>query len=521
MINVDAGQRREIEDRRQEALSQTLGERSTIGTPAAKVGRPLSGAGGHVSRCRVWTPGAALSDVARGHLMNFGRSDPNVLEIVELPASSLHFDPVGPGDDTVDLWYSPSDGPLSLADGRRFAECSTAPRRGILTDLDGVVLSTVSARAMARQFAERGPQDDVHVYVDGADRRREFERTGGPVATPKQMYLGLTQKCDRNCTFCVSRSFDFDFLSLTEIERIADQTHGDIDIIALTGAGEAMTHPQFWDAMDLLRERFPRARYKMNTSGVSLVRRAERLLTYPIKNITVSLNATTDSSYERFVGKGLRAVLNGINALAEARAAAGRTDLRLCLSMVLMNTTLPELPEMARLAFASGFEEIQGIFLMLNDDSLADESPLRRPDEANAWLDVAAATAERLGVEASLPARFGQHTASESFQAASLPTSHGHRCVEIYSTVYVRPNGEITPCPYFDDTVGSLRQQTMDEIWNGPQYNAIRTGLRDGAGPDQCRHCCGFSEGGSVDDPRSHWLGSRGPRRSLPLVVRR
>jgi molybdenum cofactor biosynthesis enzyme MoaA len=151
--------------------------------------------------------------------------------------------------------------------------------------------------------------------------------------------------------------------------------------------------------MDLLCELFPTARYKMNTSGVSLLRRSKRLLQYPIKNITVSLNATTEQTYAAFIGKGLTVVLDGIAALVEERVAAGREDLRLCLSMVVMRSTLPELSQMARLAYQLGVEEIQGIMLMLHDSSLEHESPYHIPAESNRAVAVAVETATRLGSE--------------------------------------------------------------------------------------------------------------------------
>lgn len=460
---------------------------------------------------RLHAPFAEVPDWARRQLAAHAGDQP--FEVVLTATGSP-----GGGDDAIDVLCGWPEERLDLERARAFAASAPGTRRGVLTS-EGLVLFEGSPAAMALLYQQRGPQDDQVVYQEGARARAAYDEFGGPVPPPRQMYLGLTQRCDRTCTFCVSRSYDFDLLDLAEIEKLAAELGGDLDVIALTGAGEAMTHPNFWAALDMLCELFPRTRFKMNTSGMSLVRKASRLVQYPISNITVSLNAVTRENYERFIGKGLPVVLRGISTLVEARAAAGRADLRLCLSMVLMNSTMPELPDMATLAFRLGVEEIQGIMLMLNDAGLVHESPFHRQEETNKWLDRTASRAAQLGVSASLPPRFGQVLRDQDDQVASLPTTHGHRCVEVFSTIYVRPDGKVMPCPYFDDTLGDTRDSTLPHIWNGPEYERLRAGLRHGDRLPQCEHCCGFSEGGSVDDYASHWLGRRIPTRlTLPLV---
>jgi hypothetical protein len=80
----------------------------------------------------------------------------------------------------------------------------------------------------------------------------------------------------------------------------------------------------------------------------------------------------------------------------------------------------------------------------------------------------------------------------------------------------------VTPCPYYEDVVGSTRQASLRDVWFGPGFERIRTGMRERDLPGACRHCCGFAEGGSVDDFPSHWFGERGLRRPLlPIAMSR
>ncbi|MFL5910654.1 MAG: radical SAM/SPASM domain-containing protein [Gaiellaceae bacterium] len=390
---------------------------------------------------------------------------------------------------------------------------------GLLSDDAGVALVQAGAERFARLFAPRDEQADASAYAAGGDARDRWESGAGPAL--RQVYLGLTQRCNRSCSFCVSRTFDYDLLSLEEVERLANEmAAARVSTIALTGAGEAMTHPDFWAALDLLHAKLPEATFKMNTSGVALIRNAERLLRYPVKNITVSLNAGTQATYERFVGRGYDAVLRGIDAVAAERVRAARSDLRLCLSVVLMSSTILEMPKVVDLAFRFGVEEVQGIYLMVNDGGLADESPWHRQAGSNRWLAATARRGAALGIETSLPPRFGVGDSSAgTTQRTSLPTTQRQACVEAWSTTYIRPDGEVLPCPYFERSLGSIREAPLTEVWKGARYEELRESLASRSYADECSHCCGFNEGGTVEDYESHWLGTRKPLRGVALPM--
>lgn len=421
-----------------------------------------------------------------------------------------------PGVDAVLIRCSGAD-PLDV--GRREALLQVLPAHlpvGLLIP-GGRVVPVVGGRQERRfMWGMDFEQADGSVYRDGGVIRSEF-KAGRPVPrVPEQVYLGLTQRCNRSCSFCVSRQFDYSALTFEQAASLVDELDETVHVVALTGAGEAMVHPQFFEIADRIVNRHPHIQFKMNTSGVALDRNAERLLDYPIKNITVSLNAGTEETYNRVVGPNMKAVLRGIETLARTRVMKGRSDLHLCLSIVLMNSTLPELPLVIEKALEVGVEEVQGIWLMVNDADLAHESPFMDQERANHWLGEAEALARAVGVRASLPPRFGSRAVERS-QLTSLPTSHGQLCVEPFSTAYVRPDGEVLPCPYFERSMGSVHTDGgLRGVWNGAQFEALRRALVTGELWAECSSCCGFNEMGSVDKQESHWIGDRLPQ--APVV---
>lgn len=414
----------------------------------------------------------------------------------------------------LDLLYVPKDCSLDLEIGKQFATYTQGTQVGLLVEGLGIKVMQGGKLALKRFFSDRKLRQDIHVYEKSGDCRQKWEiEVDKPVSLPKQVYLGLTQKCNRSCSFCVSRTFTPAILPLDAVRQLAEQLKNEVKIIALTGAGESLIHPDFWSVVDVLKEIIPDIQFKMNTSGITLPKVAERIVQEPFQNVTISLNAATQETYERFVGKGFELVLDGIRSLVAARAATPRcTDLQITLSMVLMNSTIQELPSFVSKAFELGVEEIQGIYLMIYDKKLAHESPWHQPERSNAFLAQASERAARIGISARLPSRFKEReTAAGSLQLSSLPTSQGQACIEPWGTIYLRPNGDIISCPYVEKSLGNIFKTKFEKIWNGQEYTELRKSLVTGNYWDMCRHCCGFNETGSVDDYRSHWLGDLKP----------
>lgn len=411
----------------------------------------------------------------------------------------------------VDLLLLHEGGQLDIDSARKFVAGGLAHQIGLLP-IGEAPLMIEGGRAVAEQlFAKREASHDLIVYRKGAANRMRPGAHHDEVPLPRQIYLGLTQTCNRSCSFCISRSFDNGQLSVEKVRELAEELRDSVRVIALTGAGEAMAHPDFESIVDLLVDRIPELQLKINTSGLSLPTYADWLVQRPFRNITISLNASTPETYERVVGRGFSSVLTGIRSLVRARALSGRTDLRLTLSMVLMNSTMKELPDFITRAFQLGVEEVQGIYLMVNGNHHKDESPWTQPERTNEYLDAAARRGAQLGITTSLPPRFGTRASVvDQYQPSSLPTTQGQRCVEPWSTAYVRPNGDVLSCPYSEESLGNVNVQSLKAIWGGINYQELRQSLLSENYWRVCAHCCGFNETGNVDDFKSHWLGERG-----------
>ena len=55
---------------------------------------------------------------------------------------------------------------------------------------------------------------------------------------------------------------------------------------------------------------------------------------------------------------------------------------------------------------------------------------------------------------------------------------------------YIDLNGNLTTCCYdVSHRYGSLKEQTFEEIWNGPLYKKLRLKMREGKLPKWCGEC--------------------------------
>jgi radical SAM protein with 4Fe4S-binding SPASM domain len=70
-------------------------------------------------------------------------------------------------------------------------------------------------------------------------------------------------------------------------------------------------------------------------------------------------------------------------------------------------------------------------------------------------------------------------------------------CRRPWSLMYITANGRVLPCciapfsmkGYSSFTLGDATQNSLREIWNGPEYQRFREGLLTSAPPPACNNC--------------------------------
>ena len=63
------------------------------------------------------------------------------------------------------------------------------------------------------------------------------------------------------------------------------------------------------------------------------------------------------------------------------------------------------------------------------------------------------------------------------------------RCMFVWHSAWINADGNVSPCQYYLKSMGNIREQPLEQIWNGDRYRAFRVGLRQGLLPG-CQRCC-------------------------------
>ena len=63
------------------------------------------------------------------------------------------------------------------------------------------------------------------------------------------------------------------------------------------------------------------------------------------------------------------------------------------------------------------------------------------------------------------------------------------KCLFVYRSLFIYPNGDVVPCENFKFVMGNINKEPFLDIWNSPNYVKFRKGLRKSIYPG-CARCC-------------------------------
>ena len=338
---------------------------------------------------------------------------------------------------------------------------------------------------------------------------------------PGWITLDTGDACNLHCVHCPRENPGGGF-----VEHIADQSLVDrlrdslpyLERLTLYGLGEPLLSDLFWRIVeDEGTKRIPQI--DVNTNGTLLTpRNVERLLSSNLNFLKISLDGATPETFRKIRGADLGKILAGARRLLCRRRELGRTDFLVWVSMTLMVENIRELPMMVDLAANLGADALWAQHLSMRSDELQDKWRLTRngwtfvyneqhlsnaPGLSNRKVRKAQQRAKSLGFNFELDPELWlrQPNATASTQPAPSearrPKDTSRRpiseCHEPWEWLFVAPLGGARPCCFASREIGNVRQQTVDQIWNGPTMVRLRGAIRDGYVDRVCRNAgCWF-----------------------------
>jgi MoaA/NifB/PqqE/SkfB family radical SAM enzyme len=335
---------------------------------------------------------------------------------------------------------------------------------------------------------------------------RYFERIMARASAAQQdpicVYLETTNRCNLLCTTCPRTYEELESpadMSWDLFRRIVDQLPR-IERAVLHGVGEPMLVKKLPDMVRYLKERGTYVLF--NTNGTVLNEKNGRaLIDAELDELRVSLDAANARSYQAIRGRNyFNRILKNVRAFRALQERLGCERPRVSAWLTGLKETIAELPDFVRVAAEIGVKEVYLQRLVFYESDAIGHA---RPDQAlyermtreeAHYLEEATALARLLRLSFSASGAVSEPGLSLKRPDDGSPWS---MCRRPWTVMYFTANGRALPCciapfskrGYEHYTLGDATQQTLQEIWNGPAYQAFREALLSDQPPAACANC--------------------------------
>jgi MoaA/NifB/PqqE/SkfB family radical SAM enzyme len=336
--------------------------------------------------------------------------------------------------------------------------------------------------------------------------RRYFEKPEDELSSrvdtePICLYLEVTNRCNLLCTTCprtyeqLEPEADMSWELFTKIVSGVDH----LQRVVLHGVGEPMLVRNLPQMVRYLKDRGVYVLF--NTNGTLLTEKnGQALIDAGLDEMRVSLDAADASVFQMVRGKDMfDRIVTNLRGFRQMQQRLGIETPRVSMWLTGLRETLDQLEGFVRLADSVNVREIylqRMVFFADNSQGLARaESALfeKTTEQEEEIIQRAVALATSLGVSFNASGATEPGTSIKK-RAEDSPWS---LCRRPWTLMYFTATGRALPCciapfsmhGYDSFTLGDASQQTLREIWNGPQYQQFRSSLMTPDPPRACANC--------------------------------
>ena len=384
-------------------------------------------------------------------------------------------------------------------------------------------------------------------------RRRRYERrirrfldekSGRADRLPMGAVYEATMRCNLHCEFCYvgdllniegewRQELSLEALSKAFPERSGFQ-------ISLTG-GEIFMRKDIMSVLDLFQSKGYACGYLTTNGTIINEQRAAALADLAaagfLKHISVSIDGPGDL---HDVARGLKGTFErttaGLRRLQEA-ARRKHAPLRVSINTTVAHETLEALDQMVDVAEELGVDaiglnhlmystpqEVADTVKMIDPSGATDPSVIATFVTPDPGLDI-----ERVRVKvAALEEKCRRKNVLFDFRPKVHPQLIDNyytpgaklegRCLYPFLQARVSFSGKMYFCPFIRVEVGDLTKSSLEEVWNGEKYVAMRKALVENGIFPVCRRCCKV-ELSPVPVAQPFGEGVSAPRRAIQLTV--
>lgn len=329
--------------------------------------------------------------------------------------------------------------------------------------------------------------------------------------SPVTVNWGITARCNFVCSHCFSRLDPSGELSPADALRVVDILAGQAVMFLNYGTGEPLLRSDLFTLTSFAVSRG--LKVTMNSNG-SLIdaEAARRIREAGFHSVGISIDSAAPAVHDAFRRK------DGSfeKAVRAARFLRGE-GVPLTVSSVICRVNHREFPALIALAKELGARTID-----LHNFKCSGMGGLNRerldlsPEEWRAFYEAAVPLRD---AEKGIDIAFDDPILSLLDAEGSGKLVAGSVCGKL--SLYIKPNGEITPCGFIPVTIGHILRDDFGEVWHGSKVLAH---LRNKAATGKCAGCAkhpsclggctarAFAVYGAYEAPDPHcWAGTKGP----------
>lgn len=214
--------------------------------------------------------------------------------------------------------------------------------------------------------------------------------------------------------------------------------------------------------------------------------------------LNVSLDGPTAEINDFVRSKGFDKAVHNLKEIVRLKHERGASQPRVTLFVTVTNLTYDKIDQFAELAHSIGpgvGTEISGLIVEEEGCAQFELSPEQKQSYPE-HLRKGIARAQELGV----PNNFERYLNEElihdgmdmhrGFKPVSGRGITSAMCYEPWTSMAIMPDGKLGPCcAMHSEHALSVKDRTLEEVWNGAYMTEVRAGMLNGQPPDYCRRC--------------------------------
>ena len=325
-----------------------------------------------------------------------------------------------------------------------------------------------------------------------------------PFARPYVISWNLTYRCNLACEHCYldaggtplvgTENFaDRSELGTEECFRVIDEiaTFAPECLTILTG-GEPLLRR---DILDIVRRAAERGLWVVvGTNGVRITENvAQRLSEAGARGLSLSLDALDSDRHDRF-----RRVRGAWHNTVEGAEILGRTGLPFIVQTTAGSHNLGELESIADFAHDRLAAKVWNLYFLVptgRGQFVSDMSPAQYDDVLTSLYRIQTKYDRRMLVNAKCAPHYAKTMLENGLPPTRTYSGGAGGCPAGTHYMGIRPNGDVTPCPYLPVFAGNLRRSTLSDLWGSSElFDGIRRRSSLGGRCGECEmngHCGG------------------------------